>query len=104
MAQPVEKKKKKLTMTLLIATVVSVLSDLPDVIFHIVDFANSNSELVSTYAPLHGVLNFLFYTNSLVNPFLYTTRMADFRRALVVLFSRRPQQLRQARVIPLRDM
>ena len=79
-------RERKLTMTLLIATVVSLLFYLPDVILHVVDFANSNSNLVSTYVRLHGVMNFLFYTNLLVNPVLYTTRMADFRRALVALF------------------
>ena len=97
-------RERRLTITLLIATVLSLLFYLPDVIFHVVDFANSNSKLVSTYVRLHGVLNFLFYTNSLVNPVLYTTRMPDFRRALVALFCRRPQQLNQAPVIPLRDM
>ena len=97
-------RERKLTMTWLIATVVSLLFYLSDVIFHIVDFANSNSNLVSTYVRLHGVLNFLFYTNSLVNPILYTTRMSDFRRVLVVLFRKRPQQLNQAPVISLRDM
>ena len=97
-------RERKLTMTLLIATVVSLLFYLPDVIFHAVDFANSNTKLVSTYVRLHGVLNFLFYTNSLVNPMLYTARVPDFRRALVALFRRRPPQLNQAPVIPLRDM
>ena len=97
-------RERKLTITLLIATVVSLLFYLPDIIFHVADFANYNSNLVSTYVRLHGVLNFLFYTNSLVNPMLYTARMADFRRALVALFRRRPQQLHLAPVIPLRNM
>ena len=44
------------------------------------------------------------HANSLVNPILYTTRMPDFRRALVALFRRRPLQLNQVRDIPLRDM
>ena len=97
-------KERKLTTTLLIATVMSLLFYLPDIIFHVVDLANSNLKLVSTYARLHGVLNFLYYTNSLVNPILYTARMPDFRRALIALFRRRPQQLNQAPVLPLRDM
>jgi len=97
-------RERKLTMTLLITTVVSLLFYLPDTIFHVVDYANSDSKLVSTYSRLHGVLNFLYYANSLVNPILYTTRMSDFRRALVAVFRRRPQQLNQDRVIPLRDM
>ena len=52
--------ERKLTMTLLIATVVSLLFYLPGVIFHVVDFANSNSDLVSTYVRLHGFLIFYF--------------------------------------------
>ena len=97
-------RERKLTITLLIATVISLLFYLPDIIFHVVDLASSNSQLISMYVRLHGVLNFLFYTNSLVNPILYTARMPDFRRALVALFRRRPQQLNQAPVIPFHDM
>ena len=107
-AQPqhhgVVSRERKLTITLLIVTVISLLFYLPDIIFHVVDLASSNSQLVSMYVRLHGVLNFLFYTNSLVNPILYTARMPDFRRALVALFRRRPQQLNQAPVIPFHDM
>ena len=100
----VASRERKLTMTLLIATVISLLFYLPDVIFHVVDLASSNSQLISKYVRLHGVLNFLFYTNSLVNPILYAARMPDFRRALVALFRRRPQQLNQAPVLPFQDM
>ena len=99
-------RERKLTMTLFIVTFVSLLMWLP---FVIIRFLHSTTDIFSSvsekaFVRLELVLLIFYYANSLVNPILYTARMPDFRRALVALFRRRPQQLNQARVIPLRDM
>ena len=99
-------RERKLTMTLFMVTFVSMLMWLPFVIAGFIFFETDALSLLSKIAfyRLNLVLIVLYYANSLVNPGLYTARMPDFRRALVVLFGRRFQQLNQARVIPLRDM
>ena len=99
-------RERKLTMTLLIVTVVSLLIWLPFVIISFLYFTTDIFSSVSeiAFVRLNTVLIVFYYANSLVNPILYTARMPDFRRAFVALFRRRPQQLNQAPVIPLRGM
>ena len=99
-------RERKLTMTLLIVTVVSLLLYLPLVIKY---YVLLNTEILdslsfSEYYHLHSALLVLFFSNSLVNPILYAIRMPEYRSALLALFSRRPQQQRQVEVFPLRDM
>ena len=79
-------RKRKLTKTLFIVTVVSLLLWLPYTIF----------TLLSVYLPpflsyrvsihLFNAFIALFFGNSLVNPIVYAVRMPDFKRALVSLF------------------
>ena len=99
-------RERKLTMTLFVVTFVSLLTWLPFVIVSFLYFATDifSSVSIITFQRVNLVLILLYYANSLVNPILYTTRMPDFRRTLVALFRRRPQQLNQAPVFPLRDM
>ena len=99
-------RERKLTMTLFIVTVVSLLTWLPFVIISFLYFTTDIFSSVSEIAfdQLNLVLIIFYCANSLVNPILYAARMPDFRRALVALFRRQPQQLNQAQVIPLRDM
>ena len=99
-------RERKLTMTLFIVTVVSLLTWLPFVIISFLYFTTDIFSSVSRIAfdRLNLVLIIFYCANSLVNPILYAARMPDFRRALVALFRRQPQQLNQAQVIPLRDM
>ena len=99
-------RERKLTMTLFIVTFASLLMWLPFVMGSFLsletDAFSSLSEIA--FFRLNFVCIVLYNANSLVNPVVYTTRMPDFRRALIALFRRRPQQLNQAAVIPLRDM
>ena len=99
-------RERKLTMTLFIVTVVSLLTWLPFVIISFLYFTTDIFSSVSRIAfdRLNLVLIIFYCANSLVNPILYAARMPDFRRTLVALFRRRPQQLNQAPVIPLCDM
>jgi len=101
-------REKKLTMTLLIVTVVSLLLYLPQVIIryviHISNFKIWWSLPPSIRFHLDAVFLNLFYANSLVNPILYTIRLPEYRSALLALFCKRPQQQRGVEVFPLRDM
>ena len=89
-------RERKLTKTLFIMTVVSLLLWLPFTIFHLLP--------VNSFLPwwvdfrLFFASSVLFFANSLVNPILYAIKMPDFKRALVSLFRR---QQRQVEVIPL---
>ena len=95
-------RERKLTMTLLIVTVVSMLLYLPDTISDFFYTTHTMTELA--YTRFHSVVIVLYFANSLVNPILYTTRMPDFRSALVALFCRPPQLPNQVGDIPLHDM
>ena len=92
-------RERKLTKTLFIVTVVSLLLWLPDTICFVLWFY-----LPSFLPPFRVYFHFvnafvvLFYANSLVNPILYAVRMPDFKRALVSLFRR---QQRQVEIFPL---
>ena len=99
-------RERKLTMTLLIVTVVSLLLYVPDVILHFLDFTTEIIIRTSkvTSGRLHNTLRVLYYANSLVNPILYAIRMPEYRSAVLALFRRRLQQQRQVAVIPLQDM
>ena len=99
-------RERKLTMTLLIVTVVSLLLYLPHIIFSFLVFTTDVITSMSnvTAARLYSTLIILYYANSLVNPILYAIRMPEYRSAVLVLFRRRPQQQRQVAVIPLHDM
>jgi len=101
-------RERKLTMTLLIVTVASLLAYLPYVVaeyvFYISNFEIIQSISFSAFYHLRYALLVLFYSNSLVNPILYAIRMPDYRSALLAFFSKRPQQQRQVSVFPLPDM
>jgi len=101
-------RERKLTMTLLIATVVSLLLCLPLVIMSYVRFIRKSKILQSLSFSVRIHLIYaswlLFYSNSLVNPILYTIRLPEYRSALLALFRKRPQQQRQVAVFRLRDM
>ena len=99
-------RERKLTMTLLIVTVVSLLLYLPYTIFTFLHFTTDVFTSMSfvTFARLAHILYFLFYANSLVNPILYAIRMPEYRSAVLAPFRRRPRQQRQVAVIPLHDL
>ena len=97
---------RKLTMTLLIVTVVSLLSYLPYLVCCFLVFTTDVLTSMSfvTFVRLLHFVYVLFYANSLVNPILYAIRMPEYRSAVLALFRRRPQQQRQVAVIPLHDL
>ncbi|XP_078365940.1 substance-K receptor-like [Oculina patagonica] len=93
-------RERKLTMTLLIMTVVSLLLYLPYILFLFL----SNTTGIFISMSLLKALSVLLFANSLVNPILYAIRMPEYRSAVRALFRRRPQQQRQIAVFPLHDM
>ena len=91
-------RQRKLTVTLFIMTIVSLLLWLPYVVYTCVPFSVLDRFSFLTYLRLRLFFSLLYHTNSLVNPIIYTIRMPEFRRALLILFKRRQ---RQTAVIPL---
>ena len=83
-------RERKLTLTLLIVTTVSLLLYLPFVVYYYVSYL-VNFEIVqslpaSMHFHLENALMVLFYANSLANPVLYAIRMPEYRSAVLALF------------------
>ncbi|XP_068688290.1 melanocortin receptor 5-like [Montipora foliosa] len=100
-------RERKLTKTLFIVTIVSVILLLPIGILKIC-FYVASSELLETISHqtrfhLTYSLYFLFYANSLINPLLYAFKMPQFKRALFSLFRCRSRS-EPVQVFPLNDM
>ena len=98
-------REKKMTRTLFIMSLLSLLMWLPLTIssffvFHMYYKVISLSFL--TYTRLGFALEALMFANSLVNPIIYTIRMPEFKRALVSLLRCRSQQIQVE--IPLQVM
>ena len=102
-------RERKLTMTLLIVTVVSLMFYLPNHIYLFFSIGISKSKIgqsVSFSVASHSffAILFLVFANSLVNHILYAIRMPEYRSAVLFLFRKRPQQQREVAVLPLREM
>ena len=100
------RRERKLTITLLIVTVVSLLLYLPFITLYFLIFI-SKSEILQSLSSSESFCLFssilaLFYANHLVNPVFYAIRMSDYRSALLALFCKRLQ--RQRRAVDLRGM
>ena len=91
-------RERKLTKTLFIVTVVSLLLWIPIAIFTVLSVYLPFFISYRVWLHLGHAFTVLFFANSLVNPILYAVRMPDFKRALVSLFRR---QQRQVDIIPL---
>ncbi|CAH3183557.1 unnamed protein product [Porites lobata] len=94
-------RQRKLTVTLFIMTIVSLLTFLPYAVYIFLSFQPSIMKFLSfqELTRLQSSLTILFLMNSLVNPIVYTIRMPEFRKALLLLFKRQRRQ--NARDIPL---
>ena len=98
-------RERKLTMTLLIVTVVSLLLYLPFVVIALAIHI-SKSEIFCS-APIQSFFDttvLLFFANSVVNPIVYAIRIPEYRSAFFALFRSRAKRQRQVAVLPLRNM
>ena len=91
---------RKLTKTLFIVTVVSLLLTLPLII---IMFCKILQLCTSIPIYLHFSFHIMFYANSLVNPVLYTFRIPEFKRALIAFLHCRSQR-QPAPGFPLNEM
>ena len=96
-----DNRQRKLTVTLFIMTIVSLLMWLP---FAVLLFLPSQSSILKSLSfqelgRLESSLTILYFMNSLVNPIVYTIRIPEFRKALLLLF--KCQRRQNARDIPL---
>ena len=93
-------RQRKLTITLFIMTIVSLLMWLPYAVTTFLYF-QSRLKFLSLQESfrLESSLRILYFMNSLVNPIVYAMRMAEFRKALLLLF--KCQQRRNNNIVPL---
>ena len=87
-------RERKLTKTLFIVTVVSLLLKLPCLIFETLERNLLSTYMMispRTYFRLNNFFLFLCYANPLVNPVLYAFRMPEFKRALFSILHCRSQ-------------
>ena len=80
---------RKLTKTLFIVTVVSLLLTLPLII---IMFCEILQLCTSIPFYLHFSFHIMFYANSLVNPVVYSFRIPEFKRALISFLHCRSQR------------
>ena len=92
-------RQRKLTVTLFIMTIVSLLMWLPFTVYFFLSSSIKISLSFQDSARLLFSLIILYFMNSLVNPIVYTIRIPEFRKALLLLFKRQRRQ--NARDIPL---
>ena len=96
-----DNRQRKLTVTLFIMTIVSLLMWLPYTVYSFLVFENRIMKFLSfqEIQRLTFSLIILYFMNSFVNPIVYTIRIPEFRKALLLLFKRQRRQ--NAQVIPL---
>ena len=101
------RRERKLTKTLFIVTIVSLILVMPFTIFWSLYYVTSGEmdETISHETRWHLTLSLdcLFYANSLINPLLYTLKVPEFKRALFLLLRCR-SRLEPVKVFPLNDL
>ena len=101
------RRERKLTKTLFIVTIVSLILVMPFIIFRFFISVTSGEmfETISheTWLHLRSSLSCLFYANSVINPLLYALRMPEFKRALFLLLRCRSRS-EPVEVFPLNDI
>ena len=72
--------EKKLSVTLFIVTLVSILTILPWAIYK--SFPEEIKGKCRDFGEIHEVLGVIYFANSIVNPLVYAIRMQEFRNAI----------------------
>ena len=93
----VYRRERKLTITLFIVTLVSLLTLSPAIIFLTVDAIHNGIFANFPFIPvfhLRMVVLFFFLANSIANPIIYSLRMQSFREGFKEIFGRTQGQQR----------
>ena len=73
---------RKLSITLFVVTVVSVVTILPYAIYGVIPFDTWNELSLATQFSIELSVLSLYYANPIANPVIYAMRMQEFRKAL----------------------
>ena len=94
-------RNRKLTISLLILTVVSLVTWMPFLVYNAMMVFNTKfiTDITEMY-----LLKFLQFANSLVNPIIYALRIPKFRKATVDLLHCRSSSARQREDIPMANV
>ena len=84
-------RQRKLTVTLFIITIVSLLLSLPLVLHLFVLHATNSSHIFTSPSFAYSSVA-LVGVNSFVNPVLYSVRIPEFKKALISIFRRRQNE------------
>ena len=77
--------ERKLSVTLSIVTVVSILTILPTSVWGLISQYILNYMSGAAFNQMNKTVVLLYYANSIVNPLIYAIRMQEFRKAFKVL-------------------
>ena len=100
-------RERKLTRTLFIVTLGSLLTWLPLTIENLLPFTNPQSisrRTLQTHFHVHMTLEILYFANSLINPIIYALRMPELRAGLSELFRRNPNRQSNPVDLPLQNL
>ena len=83
--------ERKLSITLLLATGVSVLTTLPWIVYHSMPGDLQEELSDSSRVEISDMLAIIYFASSIVNPLVYAIRMHEFRKAIGNLVCNRTQ-------------
>ena len=92
-AGPALSKERKLTVTLFIVNVVSVLTILPFVIWIVIAHHIQSKLCHAVFLRIEFSFELLYLFNSIINPLIYAIRMQEFRKAATKLFCTKTLEL-----------
>ena len=96
--------ERKLSVTLSIVTILSILTILPSSILVTVEHHLTNQNFQVAFQYLEETVTLLFYANSIINPLIYAIRMQEFRKAVKDLCCKRTAATRGVQPIELHVM
>ena len=93
---------RRLSLTLFIVTVASILTILPYAVYAVIPYGEWNRLSRTSQIHVRGTVYVLNYASSLVNPLIYAIRMKEFRNAVKDLICSRGPESGRVQPIELR--